>query len=281
MDQNLEVHCKHCGGVLSVSLRHCPTCNEDGGYPNVRRCTLDCNKEALEKRYNASKDKGNTKKLLELEKLIINNSGVVVSMPATTARSLFDKPGTIYSNYEILVGESKRTPAAFPDDSKRSAVAGFLFGSYAKHIRYGVLSLTDEGLPAYGPVNVRLRDIAIEKRASFLEENSYKFVETHKLGFGSDIPLGYVSCWEDRHKLVVAKLQDQITDGQGEKEWQGMLITTSGDRKSDDFVEVHIFDGFDRNAIKSLSAGGKLNFQERLDYKIALSRFEEMRGKGK
>lgn len=247
----------------------------------MRRCTLDCNKEALEKRYVTSKYKGNAKKLLELEDLIIKKSGVVVSMPATTVRLLFDRPGKIYSNYENLVEENKRIPAAFSDDSKRCAVAGFLFGSYAKNIRYGVLSLTDKGLPTYGCINARLRDIAIMNRASFLEENGYDFVETHKLSFGSDIPLGYMSCWEDRHKLVVAKLQNQITDGQGEKEWQDMLIITNGSRKSDNFVEVHIFDGFDRNAIDSLSAGGKLNREDGFDYKIALLRFKEMRGKGK
>ena len=45
------------------------------------------------------------------------------------------------------------------------------------------------------------------KRMSLLEENSYVFYERHNLGrLGSVRPAGYFSTWDDRGKLVGAKL---------------------------------------------------------------------------
>ena len=64
-----------------------------------------------------------------------------------------------------------------------------LFGTFVK-VRYGILSLTNEGLPSYGEVCCRLRRIAIEDRTSFLECNSFKFIAQHKLTPGRGYPRG-------------------------------------------------------------------------------------------
>jgi len=280
--------CSVCGAPLPDTVRNCPTCKTDAGAPNVRRCRTDANLKALLARFEGSQRRvarsGYSKEFSDLEATIKGKSGVVVSMPAGVARKLFDDPNFLYANYERLVGASARKPANFENDHHRCAVDALLFGSYANYIVYGVLSLTEKGLPTYGDVHCRLRSVTVDKRTSFLEANSYKFVEDHHIGPGDKLPLGYMACWRHRHSLVLAKLGDRLSSGQTESDWQAILVHSDGqNRENDDFVEAHIYDGFDSNAVESLAAtpGKKLKKAERLDLDIAICRFNRLRGKTK
>lgn len=283
---NRQDICSKCGAPLSEALRYCPTCQRDVGTPNVRRCRTTENQQALLARVEALRtrivENGTSSEVSNFQAAIRENSGVVVSMPAGVARELFESPGFLYTNYEKLVGAKARRPAGSSDDRHRCAVGGLLFGSYANCIVYGVLSLTKEGLPTYGHVHCRLRSVAIDARTSFLETNSYKFVEEHRLTPGARLPLGYMASWMERHNLVLAKLAARLVSGQTESDWQASLIHSDGqNREKDDFVEAHIFEGFDANAIESLVAvpGRKLTREERLDLKIAISEFNRAREK--
>lgn len=141
-------------------MRHCPTCKTDAGAPNVRRCRTDENLKALLVRFENSRMRvsgsGYSKEFSDLETIIKEKSGVVVSMPAGVARKPFDDPNFLYANYESLVGANIRRPADPDNDWHRCAVGGLLFGSYANCIVYGALSLTEEGLPTYGDVHCKL-----------------------------------------------------------------------------------------------------------------------------
>jgi len=227
---------------------------------------------------------GYSKEFSDLETIIKEKSGVVVSMPAGVARKLFDDPNSLYANYENLVGANIRRPADTDNDRHRCAVGGLLFGNYANCIVYGALSLTGEGVPTYGDVHCRLRSVTIDKRTSFLEANSYRFVRDHRIVPGDKLPAGYMADWEDRHSLVLAKLADRLSTGQTESDWQAILIHSDGqNRENDDFVEAHIYEGFDSNSIESLAAipGKKLRREESLDLEIAISKFKRLRGKTK
>ena len=173
--------CSKCSSPLSAALRHCLTCATDAGAPNVRVCRTDNNLHALNTRYEVSKDRAREKECSdefdELESLLKLKSGVVVAMTPAMARNLVEDPNSIYINYEKLVASQGRKPADSRDDRHRIAVGGILFGTFANSIIYGVLSLTDRGLPTYGSVHCRLLSITIDERTSFLEENSYRFVE--------------------------------------------------------------------------------------------------------
>ncbi len=284
---NPEGTCEACGAPLSATLRYCPTCQTDAGAPNVRRCLTEENVQALFARCEASRSRiggnGCLKEFSDFEAVIKEKSGVVVSMSAGIARRLLEEPKSLYANYERLVDANARKPADSDGDQHRCAVGGLLFGSYANCIVYGVLSLTEEGLPTYGPVHCRLRSVTIDKRTSFLESNSYGFVRDHNV-LGTKLPLGYMACWTHRHSLVLAKLATRLSTGQTESDWQAMLLHSDGQsRDKDDFVEAHIYGGFDANAIESLAAvpGKKLKREEKLDLKIAISRFNRTRGKTK
>jgi len=269
-------------------MRHCSTCQTDAGAPNVRRCRTDENLKALASRFDAAQElasaNGCSKEFSDLEAMVKGKSGVVVSMPAGVARSLFENPNFLYTNYERLVGANARKPTGPKNDRHRCAVAGLLFGSYANSIIYGALSLTEEGLPTYGDVHCRLRSVTIDKRTSFLETNSYRFVREHSIIAGDKLPAGYTACWEYRHFLVLAKIADRLSTGQTESDWQAILIQSDGnERKNDSFVEAHIYEGFDKNAIESIVAatGKKLRREDRLDMDIALSKFKSLGGKTK
>jgi hypothetical protein len=283
--QNQLDTCSACGASLQAAMRHCPTCRADAGDPNVRVCRTDLNTKALAARFNDAQKKasanGCSKVFSTLLDLVKKNSGVVISMPASVARTLLDDPNSLYSNYERLVGSKVRKPAAFGNDQTRCAVAGLLFGSYAESIIYGALSLTMEGLPTYGSVHCLLRSVAIEKRTTFLETNGYKFFQDRRI---VKLPDGYRACWEDRHTLVLAKLADCLSTGQTESDWQALIICSDGmNRENDDFVEAHIYEGFDANAIKSITlfSKKKLTKDEKLDQRLAMATFEKLRGKAK
>ena len=202
-------------------------------------------------------------------------------MPAQVAMALFQDPNLLYTNYEQLVGANVRKTADFDNDRQRCGTVGVLFGSYAKHIAYGALSLTEEGLPTYGDVHCRLRSVTIDKRTSFLEANSYRFVREHSIIPGDKLPAGYMACWQNRHSLVLAKLADRLSTGQTESDWQALLIQSDGkDRQNDDFVEAQIYEGFDRNAIESMVAttGKILKKADKMFFKLALFEFKHLGG---
>ncbi len=282
MTCNSHEICTKCGEKLSVALRNCPTCKFDAGAPNVRESRSVENTAVLQERFEEAQKKSGQKKLTDefnaLRKLICENSGVVLTLPSSVARKLFEDPKTLYVNYEELVGAGARKPAEPANDKQRCAVGGLLFGSYANCIMYGSLSLTHEGLPTYGDAYCRLRSITIDDRTSFLEKNSFDFVEDHKITPKNSIPDGYRSCWENRDLLVLSKLEEKLSSGQAEQDWQSILIQSDGkNRENDDFIEAHIFESFDCYAIEHLTPNpsADLTRNERMDLEIAISEFKK------
>ena len=111
------------------------------------------------------------------------------------------------------------------------------------------------GLSSFGPCAIRLREVVVDERATLLEGNSYHFISKHNIRPGEDIPPGYSAAWRERHKLAVAKLATQISPGTTEQEHSKILLFSEGRRDTDEFIEVHIYGGFDN---KALSTGQKL-----------------------
>jgi hypothetical protein len=276
--------CATCGTTLSATMRYCPTCRTDAGAPNVRKFSTEEYQNALLIRFTNSKLLANTRGLAtefgNLDNIVSTKSGVVVTMPASIARKLFEDSNALYDNYERLVGANARRPADPNNDRQRCSVGALLFGSYANKIVYGVLSLTGEGLPSYGDIHCRLRSITIDKRTSFLETNSFKFIEDHNLTPSRKLPVGYMACWKNRYALVLSKLADSLLAGQTESDWQKLLVYSDGyNRDKDDFIEAHIYENFDRNAIESMvvCSSKKLSRAQELDRDIALELFDTSR----
>lgn len=274
--------CPQCNSWLPDSDRYCLTCRHDVGSPNVRSAGSQSERSALKKRFEAAKRKARSRKLEQpfnnCRDTIDKNSSVVVAMPAAVARKLAEDPRELYVNIEKLVGAGVRCPPAPQDDRHRCAVTGFLFGSYGPKITYGVLSLNDEGLPTYGRVFCRLRNVAIQNRTSFLEENSFTFVRKHNLRLHSSIPEGYRAVWQNRHQLALAKISESLTTASGVSAWQKLLVYSDGKtRANDDFIEAHIYDSFDIGAVERMVVANTkgMSRNEKIDAKLAIERFKK------
>lgn len=263
--------CNKCQSKVEANVRHCITCENDIGPPNVRAANNENNIDKLEARYKRAKQLAFENDYLKVfEKYsdeIEKKSGVIISMPPSVLRRLLSDPNEIYQNYENLVASGDRRPAMINNDTHRSGVTGILFGSYGKKIRYGVLSLNDYGLlSSYGKAHCRLRSIVVKDRTTFLETNSYKFIEAENLKPSDGIPLGYISNWNNRHKLALAKTSKALNKTTSETDFSNLVINSSGkDRNEDEFIEAHIYGSFDGNAIESI----------RIEDKNVLSREEK------
>lgn len=252
--------CQACGSEGSESDRFCPTCQNDLGFPNVRAAMTQEEVDALSRRFeDARSDADNRGVKAEFDLFVsevTSKSHVVVAVPPLKVRDLLNDPREIYVGYEKLVGAGSRKPAPLQDDGDRCAVGGRLFGSFAKDICYGVLSLNSTGLPNYGLVFLKLRNVAIERRVSFLYENSYLFLAQHKVAIRGHLPQGYRSGWQNRADLAATKIGPMLVPGTNASAWARHLVVQGGSRSDDSCVEAHVFGGFDANAVENIAFAG-------------------------
>lgn len=248
--------CSECGSPISASVDRCSTCGADVGAPNVRAADQADEKATLRVRYDdailRSVARGIGKEIDEFERAI-ERSSAVVNCNLSFLREFVSRASTLYANYHRGVQAGIRKAAEANWDLDRVAADGLLFGSYSNNIVMAALSLTDTGLSSYGPYSMKLREVAVYKRSSVLEENSFNFIEHHKLSIRTPIPQGYRAKWEERAKLAVAKLADFVAHGMGDVDFQRLLLVDTGDRASDSFMEVHLFGTFDREAVETVS----------------------------
>ena len=82
---------------------------------------------------------------------------------------------------------------------------------------------------------VVLKEVAIDERTSFLNTNSYEFIE--KYG-NSNHPAGYRSDWSNRAKLVGAKLEENalIQKSQGIKDRKKIILVCDGKNRDRDEI---------------------------------------------
>lgn len=247
--------CEHCNNVVSDVSATCLTCGASLGAPNVRAAAKAEEKRALEVRYKKAYEEakdGHLDRLKDFSKRV-NTSCAVFNVDIGFLHSFITVEKALYVSYSLGVRGQLRKPAKGENDRHRTTVEGMMFGSYGENIRYAALSLDGTGVKSYGKYSLRFRDVAIDRRASLLEDNSYVFVEKHGMKAGTEIPPGYRSTWEDREKLALAKLAQQITPSTSEAEYAQILLFSEGDFETDRFIEVHIYGPFDVNAIDSVA----------------------------
>jgi hypothetical protein len=182
---------------------------------------------------------------------LVRTSFAVVNVSARYAIDFLESDTLLYATYAKLVELGARRPAVGVDDARRRSVESILFGSYGESVRYAALSLGGVGLIAYGPVTMVLRELAIAQRASLLEENSFSFVESHKLRPGLPIPRGYRCPWPTRHHLAMAKCGVKVDEHTTIAEQRELLLQPDT-RATDEFIEVFIFGPFGRGAIERI-----------------------------
>jgi hypothetical protein len=232
----------------------CTKCGTFLGYPNVNDCSRKEELDALEKRYiekvNLAAGKGQDDKRIDFEEEV-KKSVAVINVDLDYLYFFIVGKHSLYSTYQLQTSGEDRDYTRSEFDKERLGVEGTIFGSYGENIRYAALSLDGSGLKSYGDFEIILEDEAIELRTTLLEENSYPFVKRHKILAGGKIPPGYRAVWKDRHKLAVAKLMKEVLltnkDNYGK-----IFLKSSGSRKNDEFIEVHIYGKINKEAVQAV-----------------------------
>jgi hypothetical protein len=277
--------CPNCGGSVGASEEKCPTCGEHVGAPNVRAANARSERLALQRRYQAALERAELRDAGDAVanfRTAVEKSLAVANCGLYVLRELATNSNALYTNYHLGVRGEVRRAAELENDRQRRTMDALLFGGYAEEIRFAALSLDGIGLVSYGKEDLSyglgLRDVAVAKRASLLEENEYDFVRRHSLDPTSNVPPGYRSSWENRHELAVAKLADLIWPELSPTEYARILLSSTGDRTTDQFVEVHIFGTFNLNAVSSVS--GTTKAKRRDDRAVATMVRELLEKKG-
>lgn len=248
--------CPKCKSPTNESLRECPSCGFDLGFPNVRAVNDEVETDTLSKMFNDARkqafNRGLENEFADFSDCISKKSKVIVSMKPMQARNFLSDKRQLYINYDDLVGSSMRVPASFEDDSTRCMISGKLFGSYANKIAYGILSLDKRGLKNYGIVFLCLRDISISDRVSFLNENSYLCFNNCEKSGRKFPPRGHRSDWEHRNELAASKHEKDLKKGSDISDWSELLVKEGKDRQSDCFIEAHIYGKFNYYSIENI-----------------------------
>lgn len=143
-----------------------------------------------------------------------------------------------YKNYHEL-----REMGINEFDSTREKIDVRLFGNDAKNVRYGALCADSPGLRCYGECCMVIDGATLQNCASLFEENTFTFFEARPGVLDEvpcDIPLGYRATWENRGKLAVAKLGHHFATETPTDDFNEILIRSTTEKMTDDFIEVHI-----------------------------------------
>ncbi|HNH48389.1 MAG TPA: hypothetical protein PKY30_15215, partial [Myxococcota bacterium] len=183
---------------------------------------------------------------------VATHSRAIVNVDVGFLHSFFVQKRGLYNTYQQQVAAQSRSPAAFENDRRRTAVESLLFGSYGGKLVYAALSLDGGGLPSYGGCALQLAEAAIERRSSLLEENSFFFVDRHGVSPTKTAPPGYQATWPRRGELAQAKLAPRLKARTTAAEFPAILLKSEGERATDDFLEVYIYGVFDHTAVEAI-----------------------------
>ncbi len=251
-----------CGYENSLSNENCSCCGAFLGFPNVNECKQKGELDALRKRYRAevrlARKDGYEDKRKEFEKAA-KKSAAVINVNLEYLHTFIVGSNALYSTYQLQAEGEVRDLAKTEFDKERRGIESTLFGSYGKNIRYAALSLDGTGLKSYGDYTIVLADKAVKKRATLLEENSYRFIKRHQVLAGGEIPRGYRSLWKDRVKLLVAKVAKKIPLTKKDK-YNTIVLDSTGNRETDEFVEVHIYGKINSAAVQAVRGSSKTAF---------------------
>ncbi len=246
-----EENCPECNAKVYWESERCPVCRHDMGAPNVRLAQKE--RGALQQRYATAleecRQRGIHGTFDAFTQTVEQKSQAVINVSPAFLQGFLAASSQFYSGYALQTAAETRAAADFVDDSARLATEGKLFGTIAPHLRYAALSLDGRGLESYGSCSLTLNQRLCARAASLLEENSYDFIEKHRLLPRTPIPLGYRAVWEDRHLLAAAKLASDLDARSVAGDFSGLLLYSEGNRQTDRFIEVYLYGPFDRQAI--------------------------------
>lgn len=246
--------CTGCNKPLSWAMRDCPGCGEVNTAPNIRHAQREL--DVLEQRYESSLSDCQTRHAASVAQdfmqTVAQDSHAVINGSASFFQTFFQDDKSLYGAYVPQARAELRMVADFENDSRRRSNEAAAFGAYGEEIRYAALSLDQRGLHSYGSCSMVLNQNICANKASVLDENSFDFVERHPRG--GPLAQGYRAAWGQRQKLALAKLGNQLNATTDASHYAGLLLHCTGDRASDQFMEVHLYGPFSPQAVIAVTA---------------------------
>lgn len=245
--------CPSCGSPVPASVRDCPACQMDVGFPNVRAAELPQERQALLARLDVARvsaEAGRYNVVLEDFIAAVLDSRVVLCRSLLLLSRLASADTELFATYYGEVEGGSRFPEDNEWDKLRESVDSALFPNYHRRINFAALTLDSRGASKYGSYAIFLRDDMIHKRTTVFEENPRLFCERHRIALGQPLPLGYRATWADRNLLAGAKLHSRLTADTERDEYPQILLSSREAPDGDDFVEVHIFGTINRRAFE-------------------------------
>jgi hypothetical protein len=183
----------------------------------------------------------NTSDLVDaLEKLLTDAVATINVSPLILAKMAL---GEQYLGYYRALERGLRFKAEDIYHAHRLAVDAKIHPGYEKDIINAALSPDGRGLTGYGEITLRLREDAVERRATVLRENAFDFYERYDLGKRDALEApGWRAVWADRTLLGVAHLESSLTPAMSPAALPDLVLWVGTTRREDHYIEVHIFD---------------------------------------
>lgn len=233
-----------------MDLSGCPHCASPSLYPNVDQVGATEQRAALQLRYDEARKRSSVAGTLalveELERRALE-SEACKTLPASELVALASSDTRVGATYYQQISGGCRIPDSDEWDKLRRIADAAVHRSYGTSIHFAALSTAHRWLSNYGDGAVFFKEGMISHRATVFEENTA--IWASRCTGGLEVPLGVQSLWEERHKLVVAKLADQVAGG---VDLDALILSSGTTTGTDSFLEVHIFGTFTFKSTSSI-----------------------------
>ena len=237
--------CPQCDREIARHLTACSECGCQLGFPNVRQAERTEEKDALSARYDAAcaemQARGCDPIRTEFEQAVRLESRPVICRRWGTIGSITEHPNQLFRRYYEQVEAGDRQPQDNVFDIARQAVDATFFPYFFQSVNFAALSLNRHGPHSYGECHFTFAERAVSHRTTVFEENTLVFCQRHRVVVGDPPPGGYLSTWDDRARLAVAKLGLRLTNLTTSADFANILVVQTGKTDSDEFLECHIF----------------------------------------
>ena len=246
--------CPRCKRDIRLWAVKCDACGKELGYRNIRAARRDDEVSALGDRYQTAEENATSagcEKVFRDFEQAIRRSKAVVCCKLSEAKRVLLSDDQLFATFYQLVQGGLRLPNA-DMDQLRSRADDVLFPYYKEKIHFAALSLNGQGAWSWGNCSLTLRSEFIEGRASVFEENSLSFWRKHLKTPDGALPPGYRACWDDRHRLVAAKLGARLKPTTQPAEYPKLLLSPPKTNLDEDFVEVHVYGPLARQTVERI-----------------------------
>ena len=245
--------CPVCSEEVRPHERHCPACQTDCGFPNVRAAEQDDERQALASRVADAEhqaDKKGTAPLLAKLRAAARLSRAVRVRSLDEVCALVKSDDKLMGTFYDLKGAGLLRPSATEMEAARQSAEPLVFPNYHDKIQFAALTLEDTGLFTYGNCAMIFQEAKIANRTTVFEENCVFFCQRRDIGPARPtVPRGYRATWARREDLVVAKLGPRLGVDTQESDLPSMVLSSGSDPSRDEFVEVQIYDRLHRSAL--------------------------------